>query len=74
MDILGNSGWNNLCLTQACRDRKELELETDRMKAEALLSMANQPAQKTSPLIYLIPVAGILVLGAIVLVAKKRKK
>ena len=74
MDILENSGWNNLCLTQACRDRKEMELETDRMKAEALISMANQPAQKTSPLLYLIPVAGILVIGVIVIIAKKKRK
>lgn len=48
--------------------------EADKIKAQALLGLANRPAQKTSPLLFVIPVAGILVLGTIIIIASKRKK
>ena len=72
-DILGNSSWSNLCLSRECREAKKMEAESELIKAEALLEMSRQPAQRTSPLVYLIPVAGILVIGAIVIIAKKRR-
>ena len=72
MDILENSRWSNLF--EARKERLAMEAEAELMKAQALSNIANKPAQRTSPLIYLIPVVGILVIGAIVIISKKRKK
>jgi hypothetical protein len=72
MEILGESSFNNLF--EARRDRLAKEAEAELLKAQAMSDMARQPAQKTSPLLYLIPIAGILVIGAVILIARKKRK
>lgn len=50
------------------------EAEAKKIKAEALATLASKPAQKMNPLIFIIPVAGLLTLGVIFIVATRRKK
>ena len=74
MDILGNGGsYNNLfgICGERCQ-RKKQEAEAGLLKAEAYATMASRPAEKTSPLFYLIPIIGILMIGGII-IYKKRK-
>lgn len=48
--------------------------EAELLKAQALANLANKPAQGTNPLIFLIPVVGLLVLGAVFIIIRRRKK
>lgn len=47
--------------------------EEEMAKYEAMMALANKPAQ-TSTLIYMIPIVGILVMGVIIAVAMKKHK
>ena len=48
--------------------------EADLVKAQALANLASKPAQKTNPLIFIIPVVGLLAVTIIFVIASKRKK
>ena len=64
-----DKNWNNLF--EALNERLATKAEADKLKAEALNKIASQPAQKVSPLIYLIPVAALGILGLIIYLRKK---
>ena len=55
-------------------DAKRTKAEAALLKAQAYADLANKPAQEMNPLIFIIPVAGLLTLGVIFIVASKRKK
>ena len=63
--------YNNLF--EAYRERKATEAEAKLLQAQTMAELVDLPIQKISPLLYLIPVAGILVIGAVILMSKKRK-
>lgn len=55
-------------------EARRTEAEAELVQAQAYASLANKPAQKMNPLIFIIPVAGLLTLGVIFIVASKRSK
>ena len=69
MEILHNY---NYALFDAFRKRKEKEAEADLIKAQALAEIAGQPAEKTNPLLYVIPIAAVVVLGIVVIIKRKK--
>lgn len=66
MDILNNNFLFN-------KEANQTMAEAEQTKAEALLALANKPATKTSPLVFIIPVAAMVTLGIVVFLIKKRK-
>lgn len=58
---------------EAWRRRQEKKAEAELLKAEALKTISEQPADKINPLVYIIPVAAIIVLGIVVIVIKRKK-
>ena len=72
MEIVHNNDWNQGVFT-ARKERLAKKAETEQIKVQAMADLAGQPVQQTSPLLYLIPVAGIIVIGAIILMSRKRK-
>ena len=48
--------------------------EADLIRAQALADLASRPARETNPLIFIIPAAGLLVLGTIFIIMRKRKR
>jgi predicted class III extradiol MEMO1 family dioxygenase len=48
--------------------------EEEMAKIDALNKIANQSSSQTNPLIYIIPIAGILVIGIIAAIVLKKKK
>lgn len=71
--------WRNLCLTKACKERKHEQemasIDLQRQKIDIMTDIANKPASKPNPAIYLIPL-GVLVFGAVtafILIRKKKK-
>ena len=55
-------------------EARRTEAEAELIKAQAYADLANKPARETNPLIFIIPAAGLLVLGTIFIIMRKRKK
>lgn len=47
--------------------------EAELIKAQAMADLASKPAERVSPLLYIIPIIGILTIGGIILYKKTRK-
>ena len=62
-------------MLDARKERKQTEAESELLKSQALLSIANKPAGETSKLLIILPIAVVLIGGivAIVLIKKKRR-
>jgi hypothetical protein len=58
---------------EAKTEGKYLDDQAELVKAQALLNIANQPAQKTNPLLIIIPIA-VVVIGGVTAYFLLRKK
>ena len=63
-------------MIDARKDRLQTDAESDLLKSQALLAIANKPAGETSKLLIILPIAVVLIGGivAVVLIKKKRGK
>lgn len=52
----------------------EQKLEADREKMQILAQIANKPAGGGNPIVYIIPLAGILVMGVLIAIKMKKKR
>ena len=69
-----NNAWFDGSRKEARLARKAAEVEADVIKANALMAMANKPANKMNPILIVIPVVVLIVGGIIAMKMIKKKK
>lgn len=59
---------------QGVIDTPKTKADADLLKAQAITNLASQPAQKTNPLLIIIPVAVLLIGGVTAFILLRKKK